>query len=165
MCALNCPAWHLQDSSVVPVVAADDEYTAMIHGLGVYLSECFHEETNDFQAPDLKLVDCKMRLWMLNKADLPELEEQSLDQVTGKSRLKMELVDHRIDHILRPGYYIEPRLKIDSLFWPLVFCHSSHRDNGQMSSNLLADSTMDTSSTPNISSSSSSSSSNTVNHQ
>jgi hypothetical protein len=48
----------------------------------VYLLECFHEETNEFQGVlDLKLVDDKYRLWMLNKADSPELEEQALASI------------------------------------------------------------------------------------
>eukprot|EP00978_Attheya_sp_CCMP212_P049674 scaffold695631_cov63-Attheya_sp.AAC.2 len=84
MCALNCLTWHLQDSLVVPVVAADDKYTEMIC-MFVYLSWCFHKEIHDFQdVPDLrKLVNKKVSSgWMLlNKADSPELEEQTLASI------------------------------------------------------------------------------------
>eukprot|EP00978_Attheya_sp_CCMP212_P012885 scaffold32178_cov54-Attheya_sp.AAC.3 len=80
MYTFKCPAWHLQDQLAVPVMVADNEYTTMIRGL-VYLSWCFQEETNAFQAPNLKLVDWKTQLWMLNKVDSPELEEQSLASI------------------------------------------------------------------------------------
>eukprot|EP00978_Attheya_sp_CCMP212_P041156 scaffold232337_cov26-Attheya_sp.AAC.1 len=57
MCALNCPAWSLQDSLVASVVSVDDEYTAMVRGL-VHLAGCFHPETNAYQgAPHSKMVD------------------------------------------------------------------------------------------------------------
>jgi hypothetical protein len=86
MCALNCLAWCLQDSLVlVPVVAANDKYTAMIHGL-VYLSECVHEETATIQGVHgLKSADERTpRLWMLNKADSLELgEEQALASIVA----------------------------------------------------------------------------------
>eukprot|EP00978_Attheya_sp_CCMP212_P021324 scaffold62068_cov28-Attheya_sp.AAC.1 len=74
----------------------------MIHGR-VYLSECFHEETNTIQgAPDLKLVDEKTQLWMLNKADSPELEEQALASIIAyMNRFDGSLV-HRFVPMLPP---------------------------------------------------------------
>eukprot|EP00978_Attheya_sp_CCMP212_P027761 scaffold93832_cov47-Attheya_sp.AAC.2 len=78
MCALNCPAWSLQDSLVAPVESADDEYTAMIHGL-VHLAGCFHPTTNAYKgAPHPKMMDRNIRHWMRSMSDFPEEEEQAL---------------------------------------------------------------------------------------
>eukprot|EP00978_Attheya_sp_CCMP212_P013706 scaffold34473_cov72-Attheya_sp.AAC.2 len=84
MCALNCPAWSLQDSLVASVVSADDEYTAMIHKL-VHLAGCFHHpEVNAYQGdPHSKMVDRNIRLWMQSRADFPEEEEQALSSMVA----------------------------------------------------------------------------------
>eukprot|EP00978_Attheya_sp_CCMP212_P014252 scaffold36233_cov58-Attheya_sp.AAC.3 len=74
MCALNCPAWSLQNSLVASVESADDEYTTMIRGL-VHLAGCFHLTTNAYQgAPHPKMVDRNIWRWMRSK--LPMLSMQ-----------------------------------------------------------------------------------------
>eukprot|EP00978_Attheya_sp_CCMP212_P000834 scaffold1747_cov53-Attheya_sp.AAC.1 len=86
MCALNCPAWSLQDSLVASVESADDEEysTTMICGLLVHLAGCFHPTTNAYQgAPHPKMVDRNIRLWVQSRSDFPEEEEQALSSMVA----------------------------------------------------------------------------------
>ena len=78
MCALNCPAWKLQNSLVVEREVGDDEYTLMVRGL-VHLGGCFHPVTNEYRGPPhRKLVDRHVRNWMQSRSDFPEEEEKAL---------------------------------------------------------------------------------------
>eukprot|EP00978_Attheya_sp_CCMP212_P008370 scaffold19715_cov54-Attheya_sp.AAC.2 len=95
MCALNCPAWSLQDSLVASVESADDGYTTMIRGL-VHLAGCFHPTTNAYQgAPHPKMMDRNIRLWMQSRSDFPEEEEQDLSSMVAfVNRFDGSLVHH-----------------------------------------------------------------------
>jgi hypothetical protein len=95
MCALNCPAWSLQDLLVAPVVLADDKYTAMIQGL-VHLGRYFHPKINVYMGdPHQKMVDRNIRRWMQSKADFPEEEEQALSSMVAfVNRFNGSLVHH-----------------------------------------------------------------------
>eukprot|EP00978_Attheya_sp_CCMP212_P021251 scaffold61909_cov47-Attheya_sp.AAC.1 len=96
MCAaLNCPAWHLQNSLVAPGRLGDDEYAVMVRGL-VYLAGCFHPKTNEFVgAPHPKMVDRQVRNWLDSRELYPEEEEKALScMVAFVNRFDGSLVHH-----------------------------------------------------------------------
>eukprot|EP00978_Attheya_sp_CCMP212_P037001 scaffold171651_cov63-Attheya_sp.AAC.1 len=95
MCALNCPAWSLQNSLVASVELSNDEYTAMICRL-VHLAGCFYPTTNAYQGtPHPKMVDRNIQLWMRSRSDFPEEEEQALSSMVAfVNRCYGSLVHH-----------------------------------------------------------------------
>jgi hypothetical protein len=79
MCALNGPAWRLQNSLVAPERLGDDEYTAMVCRLVHLATRCFHPKTNKFLgAPHPKMVDHHIRRWMESREPYCKEEKKAL---------------------------------------------------------------------------------------